>query len=385
MNNEKIADALGGINDDYVREALDYKRGSLEGGITVSKKKLFTIAVAAAILTALLTMSLTVAATVAELMSDETAHSVIIVAKNYIVMNADPAEKNDLGVAVLEGLDYDGEVVNSEADFGFSGLRPVYNVSVKIGGYTYSLVIDAKTKEVLSCDRTIDEGWEAHVEEVREERLENRNYLSDIEVDSIKRAGVTCGEIGGSEAADIVKSYLENDDCELSRTGSHSTVPNYATDPESIFVRISHAGYVYEALVDSVTGEILHFEAFEVSDGYNLWYGYDASDDDYKPDTDVHLHEHTDEREFIGNVGAKRIAAAALSGDGRDWHVADFVRCEYQAGSHVRYNEIDIADLDFPDSLDYYYEGMAYDSDGMKLIFIDARTGDVLAICDSNP
>lgn len=51
MNSKKIAEAFGGINDRYLNEALEYKRGSQRGGITMSKKK---IAVLAAVIAAII-------------------------------------------------------------------------------------------------------------------------------------------------------------------------------------------------------------------------------------------------------------------------------------------------------------------------------------------
>lgn len=38
MNSKKIAEAFGGIDDRYLNEALEYKRGSQRGGITMMKK-----------------------------------------------------------------------------------------------------------------------------------------------------------------------------------------------------------------------------------------------------------------------------------------------------------------------------------------------------------
>ena len=375
MKNYRLSEELGNIDEVFLEEVFEYSMNKRR--ISMSKTKLLAIAVAAIIFTSLLTG----AASVASLMSDETAKEIIIAAENYIVMNADPDEKGDLGSAFIGGLGYDGEVVSSEAYFEFSGLKPIYNVSVKLGGYTYSLVLDAKTKEVLSCDRTVDEGWEAHLDEVRKERAKNRNYKSDIEVDSIKRNDVVYGDISGTKAQDIVCDYLGNDDCEFMTTAG-SAAPNYATNPASSFVRVSHAGYVYEALVDSVSGEILHLETFAIADGYDLW--YTSNSDDNVTDRDIHIHEHSDdEREFIGRIKAKWIAEEYFSADERNWSISDFIR--YEVGHHTQTNEIVIADLGFPEDLDYYYEGMAFDSGDLKLIFIDARTGEILAICDSNP
>ena len=52
MNSKKIAEAFGGIDDRYLNEALEYKRGSQRGGITMSKKKIVSIVIAAALVVA---------------------------------------------------------------------------------------------------------------------------------------------------------------------------------------------------------------------------------------------------------------------------------------------------------------------------------------------
>lgn len=377
MNIEKLTKEIGRMDSAFIDEALDYGAEKTKRGITMSKKKLISTAIAAALVVALATMSVSAAVSIANYADDKTSNEVIRAAEIYIAESADSDGEFDLATAVLMGLGYDGEVMIGEADFGFSGLKPIYNVSVKVGGYAYSLVLDAKTKEVLSCDRAADEGWAAHIEEVREERLETRDYKSDIVVDEIKKDDVVIGDITTTDAADIICDYLENDECSLVRNSFISVGPNYATNPLSRFVRVSHAGYVYEALVDSVSGEILHLEAFAIADGYNLWYS--GSD----PVNDVHIHEHTDDREFIGSVGAKRAAAEALSSDGRDWSVGPYER--HENGSQTMVNEIAIADLGFPEDLDYYYLGTAYCDGDLKLVFVEARTGEVLAICDSNP
>ncbi len=363
-----LKEAFGEIDEEYISEALELSSPRRKER-TVNKKKLFIIPLAAAILLAALSVS--AVAAVASLADSETAEKVILAAEDYIVMNADQSEKEDLGRAVISDLGYDREVMESEADFGFSGLRPIYNVSVKLGGYSYLLVMDAATKKVLSCERNADESWEEHVKEEREKR----NSELPFEISDKPNPDSALGDLTADEAADILLDYLINDGCGFENYSLGSEI-NYLTDPATVYISLGHGGYIYHALIDTVSGEIVKYRAEEMTEDSSL------KTEDY--DKDYHLHVHADSREYISRIEAKKAVAAKVGINAYDegyWIVCSMTKVPIAESGIKSFNGVSVSETGLEDIGEYYScEVYSKSADGTKLeylAFVDAKTGDV--------
>lgn len=86
-----------------------------------------------------------------------------------IVTQTDPVLKEQLSNALISGLVYDENIGTGEAEIGLKNGRIVYNISFKTCGYTYNVMMDAKTGVVYSLDRATDENWNEMLPYVREE------------------------------------------------------------------------------------------------------------------------------------------------------------------------------------------------------------------------
>ena len=354
MSRKIMTETFGNIDDAFITEALEYRRERRK--ITMSKKRLITAAIAAAV-TVLLSVSV-VAATFTGLTDGNNA---IGSAMTYVVRNAETKEEGDmLANYILAGLSYDEMFEEQQANLGFSGLRPVYHVSFKVGGYAYDVDVDAKTGVVISCERQIDEGWEEHLEN---DVNGGKGYDPSAELYSgIEIVAPTpnveydMGDIPPGDTFLIAETYFgldvkQGDNCWHEH--SARSFANYATSPITYVVQEKHAGYVYECSINSATGEVTEL--------------YVGEDPDFNPeDYSDDVHKHTRLEEYIGSYQATIIAREELGLPDKSlspvfW--SDF----YVSGSIV-------GESPSYEVYAFYYN----DGQNINNVVIDAKTGEVI-------
>ncbi len=311
-------------------------------------------AAAAAALAAVLTVTAT-AINFTGLMSGDEA---VVCVMNYAVRNADTEEESsDLSAAILGGLSYDAASTEKTVEFGNFGLRPVYNVSFKAAGNIYYADVDAKTGVVLSCEKEPDPDWKEHLKETADTSAVKfgSGYIR-LKEGTDRDSKAETGDIDFEQAFMITEEYFGLDAagtdsypmCTERFTSFLGTQDKYSGDTMHHLIYITHGGYVYEARIDSVSGEVL--EAY-------------ASED---PDFEGERHLHTASDEYIGIYHAylmAKEAAAAEFGDGADFNV-------YSVGV-VKADDLCPRDR---------YEETVYGESVSKFLklIIDARTGEVI-------
>ena len=356
MNKEKIAEAFGRLNDQMITDALDYKCERRQ--IVMNKKKLITIAIAA-VVAVLLTVSVAAAATYTNLVGEERAFDT---ASAYVIRNADTeAEQTTLANYIIAGLTYDKSSEEASVNLRFSGLRPVYDVKFKVGGYAYEVRIDAKTEVVLECKKEIDEGWE--------------DYLAS----EIMSGNEKAAEIG--TMADF-KAEISNDDATLialDYTGisegghygcdsvSATVVCSANQTPEQsdcYIAEIYHGGYKYTVTISSETGEVLNCE-------------HEESDEEGADER--HLHEGLVSG-HIGRYKAKRVAIEYFltqnpSFDEDSLFIYDYLYFRPEDGGTINIGTERFEDAD----CDIYTEYFQLNGGTIRtIVFINADTGEIL-------
>ena len=142
MNSKKIAEAFGGINDGYLNEALEYKRGSQRGGITMSKKKIVSIVIAAALVIAV--GATTIAAAGSGLFNMK-QHFDDVQEKYYIT-----------DVPVIEDVENYAVEVDSTAK---SGAMSAKVTSATCDGYSIYAIVDMTVDGFVMPDDFTEESW----------------------------------------------------------------------------------------------------------------------------------------------------------------------------------------------------------------------------------
>ena len=360
MKNYPFLEAIGTADDRFLEEVFDDNEHERRR-IYMSKKKLTAIIAVAAAITMLLSVSVVAAATFTGLTD---GNSAIGSAMTYVVRNAETKEEGDmLANYILAGLSYDAIFEEQQANFGFSGLRPVYHVSFKVGGYTYDVDVDAKTGVVISCDREIDEGWDEYLEnETHGVSVGGRKlpegYYSGIErVLPEPDVEYDMGNISPVDSFLIAETYFglninQGDNC-IWEGGYKESGPNYATSPITHVVQLLHAGYVYECSIDSITGEVTEL--------------FVGEDPEYSGDN---VHKHTKSDEYIGSYEAALIAREEMGLDPDVTPYPSFCAedTEYTSEGEVTYHDV------------YWCAYNKFDGDSQTLttLIIDAKTGEVL-------
>ena len=294
MNRYPFLEAIGNADEKFLEEVFEDKEQERRR-ISMSKKKLVTI-IAAAAAVVVLTIGAAATTVYTGLVGEESAFGS---ATTYVVKHADSEdEKNNLANFILAGLTYDKSSETQEVSFGLSGFRPVYNVKFKVGGFAYTVKVDAKTGVAISCDREIDEGWKEHLE--NEAHSGNTSDPSEKLYSGIEIVAPTPGveyDMGNISVGDVFligQTYFgldvtQGDNCW--RVYSAQSFANYAASTISFVVQEKHAGYVYECSIDSATGEVTEL--------------FVGEDPEYDGD-DVHRHTRSDE--YIGSYQATIIA-----------------------------------------------------------------------------
>lgn len=282
MNREKVAEYIGYIDDRYLEEVFQHKKQRRR--IIMNKKKPVTI-IAAAALAMLLTVSVAAATTFTGLVSKE---EILDTAMTYVVMHDEDGGK--LAEYFYEGLSYGESSEETEVSLGLSRLTPVYNVKFKVGGYEYTVTVDAKTDVVLDCKKEVDPSWDEH--------LKNADYSEPHQPtqEDIENWDNSRNVINSTQASLIAQDYTG-----LSRSGLYqcgevlgtcSTKTIYGVDPQRFEFTTNHGGYRYTVVVNAETAEVMSCDIVS--------YGSDKG------------HTHEQDTEHIGSYDATIIAAEYL-------------------------------------------------------------------------
>ena len=255
------------------------------------------------------------------------------IAATYAVETAETeAEANNLANFILAGMAYDISSEDQSVTCGLMGLRAVYNVGFKVGGYSYEIRVDAKTGLVIDCKRTADPGWEEHIAEDNGPTASSEllsGYVPGTDTDSAE-----VGEIGFMKALVIAKDYFGIARC--SGDGEETAgFEDYSGGAMNHVIQIRHGGYIYECLVNSVDGSCTE-----------LYSGID-------PDFTGERHVHEDSGEYISGIDAAKIAEEATGGE--------------------------LTSLWFGERLGVFNCFVLCD-DGIYVVYVDAKTGEVRQI-----
>ena len=356
MNREKVAEYIGNIDDKYLEEVFKHKGQSRR--IIMSKKKLVAV-IAAAVFTVLLSVS--VAATVAYmgLISEQEAFHA---AENYVVMSEmDESIKDELGSAIIGGLVYDNDISAAETDLGLSSGRFVYNVSFKTGGYSFKVMVDAKTGVVLKCDREVDENWENVYDELREQADKRIEELKQENEKEQAELAAKMPKIRDTQLREMFVDFFGLHPSLRSEESWRET-PWLDWDSES---RIATAtmkieGYVYSCLINGDTGEISDDKVVE--------------DPDYTGER--HLYQHIDG--IISLADAIKLGEEAIGVTEADYEYGYVYSDYYPDDMYYIDYDVDIIKVHFTlganieefDELPYYN------------VILNARTGEVIEITE---
>lgn len=369
--------AVPDVLDSVLEECSEQKGQEISMTENIKKRRpVLRIAAVAAAVVLLLAMSVTVVAVsgvvnVEEVFGFTGKEEAFGTAATYIVKHADStAESNNLAYFILSGMTYDISSEDSAVTLGLSGLRPVYHVKFKVGGYSYDVDVDAKTGVVISCEKDIDEGWEEHVKD----ELSSAGLPDNVDqaLENTWRSGYYCLEFTDEPNPDAARGDIDATGAELIArdwfglgqaghfygcddrvSGNNIGEGEYSGESFKYFIQMVHAGYVYEAKIDSVSGEVVE--------------SYVIEDPEYDGDN---KHEHTRDEEHIGEYRAfviiKELAEELLGETG-----SYSTPMLFPAGSVSIGTEINTSDV---------YDGCFWKwaSDTRVTAFVDAKTGEVL-------
>ena len=158
---QKLKEAFAKTVPDFPEAVLE-QCSERKGAMTVMKEhkkagKSLRIALAAAALVVALAVTVTAASLSNVIAPAEALHMAMT---HAVRSETDPELKSELDSAISGGLAYDEDFGTGEADLGLKSGRIVYNISFKTCGYSYDIVMDAKTGIVLSLERSADGNWE---------------------------------------------------------------------------------------------------------------------------------------------------------------------------------------------------------------------------------
>lgn len=301
---------------DSVLEQCSEQKGRVIS-MTENKKRIpiVKIAVIAAAILVLLTGTVTAATFTGLIDKDEAFRA----AANYVIQSAETAEEKDfLSCYIYAGVAEFEMFEEQQVDLGLKDFRAVYNISLRAGEYLYKLGVDAKTGVIINCEREIDEDWWINRQT---EELKSNEF--DYEYHQKRYAEIQKfqGEIDYYEAELIAEGYTGlytipqgiYDDYGICKSYDQHYFAEYGFDIEDLpedydkystwRYEMSHGGYKYEVLIDSVTGEVLDCEITELDE-------YDGV---------RHLHEPIEG--YIGPYEAMQIFSDATGFDrsSRDW------------------------------------------------------------------
>lgn len=332
MNIEKFIRKFGDINSAFIDEAAEYRR---KRSVIMNIKKIAAIAAAV-----IITLTVTVSATAfTGLIGKEKA---LGSAFTFAVSHADNVEQRDeLANLIIGGYSYDESAEETEISLGLLGLRPVYNVSFKVGGYAYDMQVDAKSGVVTGCSREVDENWAEHIK-----TADNR-----IDVSS---------ELTPTEAMLIAQDWFGLYDTGNCVEGSVASTVFERTDDEYI-INTVHGGYSYSCNIGVYTAAVTNISITEVNSSGKR-----------------HMHEPTDE--FIGLYEASRIVCKEMnvfySDDSLNTSDGHYINVGFIA--KVQYREDRTIDSGY--DTDIYMANVQVKNQPLRVtLIIDARTGEIIS------
>ena len=300
------------------------------------------IAAAAAVIIALGTVA---AAAFSGLIGEEEAYNA---AKAYAIREAQKSDDIDAFTLFDKQLEYDTGVEyaeNSGVELSLSGLKAVYDVYFKIGGYSYKITVDAKSGVVINAEASTDTNWQKHLDEVA--------FNGPADGKWEPKDGLDC--------LMIAQDYLGLGRCEDKSLNAVSE-PNFDTVPYSCDIRILHGGYKYTVNVDGESGEVNAILAEE--------------DTDFDPAT-AHKHEHDPNDPYIGMFEAKVIAMNDLGITSADGYSVYLTYDEY--GRTVTGGDGEEIVVKNPYGTDVYYVYAQIPNQAVRSeVVVDAKTGEIL-------
>lgn len=217
---------------------------SERNGIKMEKKFIFKVAAIAACAAIILTASLSaVAAYISPFMKSTMTNKAYGAALEYAVRHADSEEQSiSIGAMLINGLEYDKSTEESSVDFGIDGFTPIYNVRFKVAGFAYDIQVDANSFEVISYERTSDEGWEEHLAA----DADTERDISEQPVTTVEAILIAQDWFG-------LYNTQNCEDSSMSSTGG----PENDGESYTFSVYITHGGYVYSCNVDPFSGKVI--------------------------------------------------------------------------------------------------------------------------------
>lgn len=358
MNRENVAEYIGNIDDKYLEEVFQHKGQSRR--IIMSKKKLAAVIAAAAVIV-LMTVGVAAAVAYMGLISEQEAFHA---AENYVVMSEmDENIKDNLGAAVVGGLVYDNDISVAETDLGLSAGRFVYNVSFKTGGYSFKVMVDAKTGVVLKCDREVDENWDDVYDELKEEadkRLEELKAQNEREQAEL---AAKMPKIPDTQLREIFIDHF----------GIHGSLRSKESFSESPWLRLDGDsslliagmtidGYIYTCLINGDTGEVSDDKVVE--------------DPDYIGER--HLYQHIDG--IISLYEAVKLGEQTLGVTEADYEYGYASAAYYPADLYYIDYDIDIINVLFV--LNDIDDEIEYGERPRYTVVLNAKTGEVIEIIE---
>lgn len=304
--------------------------------------KTVAIAAAAAVILMLGTFA---AAAFTGLVGEEEAYNA---ARAYAIKEAQKSGGIDAFTLFDKRLEYDKSVEydeNSGIELSLSGLKAVYNVYFKIGGYSYKITVDAKSGVVINGSASTDPDWQKHLDEVGFNGPADGNWQPKDGLDCLM----------------IAEDYLGLGRCD-DKSLNASSEPNFDTQPYSCDVKILHGGYKYTVNVDGETGAINAVLAEE--------------SDDFDPET-AHKHEHDPNDPYIGMFEAKVIAMNHLGITSDDGYSVYLTYDKY--GRTVTGGDGEEIVVKNPYGTDVYYVYAQIPNQSVRSeVVVDAKTGEIL-------
>ena len=311
---------------------------------TKKRRPIFRTAAIAAAIAVIIALGTVAGAAFSGLIGEEEAYNA---ARAYAIKEAQKSDEIDAFTLFEKKLEYDTSVEyseNSGIDLSLYGLKAVYNVYFKIGGYSYKITVEAKSGEVIAAEASTDPNWQKHLDEVA--------FSGPADGVWEPKDGLDC--------LMIAQDYLGLGTCEDKSLNAVSS-PNFDTVPYSCDIKIFHGGYKYTVNVDGETGEINALLAEE--------------DEDFDPAAS-HKHEHDPNYPYIGMFEAKLIAMNALGITPADGYA---IYISFDKNGRIVEHDGVTEPIGNPYNTDVFYVYAQIPGQTVRSqIAVDAKTGEIL-------
>lgn len=378
MKRENINDAIDMLDEELLESAAAMRGQKKARRFSVSK----LVGIAAAAVLVISATLLTISATYRFEVDPNDVPRLLETAHTYATQNIRLEED---GMKQIHFIDYcwDDYRYDESVEGKLTGLRPVYNVKFKVAGSAYDVDIDIKTEVVTRFEKTVDTEWDARFDDYENFERLHTNWM--IMVGELEPE-VEVGEMTPSMAYTIFLDYfaLGEDSGSLWSTDSNTIFRtfDYSTDPMTIPMSYYHGGYVYSCRINSVTAEVTDVNVTEAT--------AEQMKNPFTKELETlvseHLHEHSEEREFISRYEANLIAIEELGFPKANDNYWDTYIPLYTDGTVTNMSTREEEQM--PDGVDAFYlyyakPGPWIEPDQSKPganVFINARTGEVIKV-----